>query len=71
MLDPQYRSPYALTPQFSITRATYAGTNLNFNLRANTGRLYSIQTGRDLNGDQSTRDRPAGVARNSAVGPAN
>jgi hypothetical protein len=55
----------------AMARATYSGTSVNFNLRSNSGRLYSIATGRDLNGDQSTRDRPAGVARNSEVGPGN
>ena len=53
----------------AIAGATYSDTNLNFSLRANTGRLYSIRSGVDLNGDQSTRDRPAGVARNSETGP--
>ena len=54
----------------ALARATYEGTTLSFRFRANTGRLYSIRAGRDLNGDQSTRDRPAGVPRNSHVGPA-
>jgi hypothetical protein len=53
----------------ALARATYAGTSFNFNLRANTGSLYSIRDGRDLNGDQSPRDRPAGFTRNSEVGP--
>ena len=53
----------------AIAGATYSNTNLNFSLRANTGRLYSIRSGVDLNGDQSTRDRPSGVARNSETGP--
>jgi hypothetical protein len=53
----------------AITRATYGGAILNFNLRANTGRLYSILSGRDLNGDQSSRDRLPGVTRNGEVGP--
>lgn len=53
----------------SLAAATFQNTNLNFNFRAETGRLYSITTGRDLNGDQSSRDRPPGVARNSEVGP--
>jgi hypothetical protein len=53
----------------TLARATYEGTTLNFRFRANTGRLYSIRSGRDLNGDQSTRDRPPGVLRNSEVGP--
>ena len=54
----------------ALARATYEGTAFNFNLRANSGRPYSIRSGRDLNGDQSTRDRPSGVARNTETGPA-
>ena len=54
----------------ALARATYEGTALNFNLRANSGRPYSIRSGRDLNGDQSPRDRPPGVARNTETGPA-
>jgi hypothetical protein len=54
----------------ALARATYQDATLNFRLRANSGRLYSILSGRDLNGDQSTRDRPPGVARNTEVGPA-
>ena len=53
----------------ALARATYQDTNLNFNLRAEAGRPYSIRSGRDLNGDQSTRDRPPGVRRNSETGP--
>lgn len=53
----------------ALARATYQDTNLSFSLRANAGRPYSIRSGRDLNGDQSTRDRPPGVPRNSATGP--
>jgi hypothetical protein len=54
----------------ALARGTYENVNLNFQIRANTGRLYSISSGRDLNGDQSTRDRPPGVGRNTEVGPA-
>jgi hypothetical protein len=54
----------------ALARATYRGTNLNFNFRTSTGNLYSIRSGLDLNGDQSSRDRPPGVARNTEVGPA-
>ncbi len=54
----------------ALARATYEGTAFNFNLRAWSGRPYSIRSGRDLNGDQSTRDRPPGVARNTETGPA-
>ena len=53
----------------AIARATYENTTFNFRFRANSGRLYSIVSGRDLNGDQSTRDRPPGVARNTETGP--
>jgi hypothetical protein len=53
----------------AIAQKTYGGAILNFNLRANTGRLYSILSGRDLNGDQSSRDRLPGAARNGEVGP--
>jgi hypothetical protein len=55
----------------TLARATYEDMNLNFNFRSNSGRLYSIVTGRDLNGDQSSRDRPVGIGRNTEVGPAN
>jgi hypothetical protein len=61
--------PFAQPFLRTLARATYADTDFNFNVRANTGRLYSIQSGLDLNGDQSTRDRPVGVARNTEVGP--
>lgn len=66
------RMPEALPGQpllRAIAGATYQGVHLNVNLRANSGRLYSIRSGRDLNGDQSSRDRPPGVARNTEVGP--
>ncbi len=52
-----------------LADSTYSGTYVNFSLRANRGRLYSIRSGVDLNGDQSTRDRPVGTPRNSEVGP--
>ena len=53
----------------ALAHATWAGTTLNFNLRSDAGRPYSIRSGRDLNGDQSSRDRPPGVPRNSETGP--
>jgi hypothetical protein len=53
----------------AIARATYGGAIFNFNLRAYTGRLYSVLSGSDLNGDQSSRDRLPGAARNGEVGP--
>ena len=54
----------------TLARATWEGMSFNFNLGANTGRLYSIRSGRDLNGDQSSRDRLPGLDRNTEVGPA-
>jgi hypothetical protein len=55
----------------------FAGTNLqlpwnvssNLRVRANTGRPYTITTGRDDNHDTFTNDRPDGVTRNTEVGP--
>ena len=44
-------------------------TTLSFFFTANSGRPYSLTTGLDNNGDQTTNDRPAGVRRNSLVGP--
>jgi hypothetical protein len=44
-------------------------TTLSFLITANSGRPYSITTGRDNNGDQTANDRPAGYIRNSEVGP--
>jgi len=44
-------------------------TSMTFLFFGNSGRPYSITTGRDDNGDQSTNDRPAGVLRNSLTGP--
>jgi len=44
-------------------------TTLSFLVTANSGRPYSLTTGLDNNGDQTTNDRPAGIARNSLVGP--
>jgi len=52
-----------------LAAVTYLGTNFNFNFRASTGNLYSINSGTDLNGDQSRRDRPPGVVRNTETGP--
>lgn len=39
-------------------------------LSGNTGRFYTITTGRDDNRDTSINDRPPGVARNTAKAPA-
>jgi len=45
------------------------GMSASFLLIANSGRPYSITTGRDENGDQATNDRPSGILRNSLRGP--
>jgi hypothetical protein len=55
----------------ALAAATWKDLSLNFDFRASAGRLYSIRSGRDLNGDQSSRDRLPGAGRNTAVGPAN
>jgi hypothetical protein len=44
-------------------------TTLSFLIFANSGRPYSITTGKDDNGDQTTNDRPAGYLRNAQTGP--
>jgi len=40
-----------------------------FQISANSGRTYNITTGKDANLDQNINDRPAGVKRNSMIGP--
>jgi hypothetical protein len=42
---------------------------LNFTPNWQSGSLYSITLGRDVNGDSSTNDRPLGVGRNTETGP--
>jgi hypothetical protein len=44
-------------------------STLSFLILANSGRPYSLTTGRDNNGDENTNDRPVGVPRNSLTGP--
>jgi len=53
--------------QFSV-RPPWIGT-FNFNINGNSGRSYSITSGKDDNFDQNINDRPAGVPRNSLRGP--
>jgi hypothetical protein len=43
--------------------------SLSFLIIGNSGRPYSLTTGRDNNGDQNANDRPPGVPRNSLTGP--
>jgi hypothetical protein len=58
---------HRFTSTFSI-RPPKIG-QLSLNITANTGRAYSITTGRDDNFDQSINDRPEGIKRNSLRGP--
>jgi hypothetical protein len=43
--------------------------SISLNVRRQSGTPYNITTGRDFNGDGVFNDRPAGVARNSALTP--
>jgi len=43
----------------------YRDLGVQFNLNANLGTVYGIQTGSDDNGDLIFNDRPAGVGRNT------
>jgi hypothetical protein len=71
-----WRSEWSLSSFDSRSRLT---SNLNiklpkdismsFLITARSGRPYSLTTGQDNNGDQTTNDRPAGVPRNSLTGP--
>lgn len=65
------RSP---TPLHSIDATVNArlplGLFLTANMDANSGRYYSIRTGRDGNRDNNLSDRPDGVPPNSLRGPA-
>jgi len=65
------RTPGVLPTEMprAVAAATWEDLSFNFDFRASTGRLYSIRSGRDLNGDQSSRDRLPGVGRNTETGP--
>jgi hypothetical protein len=71
-----WRSEWALS-SFDTRRRLITNVNLrlpkdstvSFLTFANSGRPYSLTTGRDNNGDQTTNDRPAGFPRNSLTGP--
>ena len=58
---------HRLTSTFQI-RPPKVG-QFSFNVVAQSGRVYSITTGRDDNFDQSNSDRPEGVPRNSLRAP--
>jgi len=45
--------------------------NVNTQLNWSSSRPYNITTGLDDNGDTVTNDRPAGLARNTGIGPGN
>lgn len=45
------------------------GVFLTQTVAGNTGRYYTITTGKDDNQDGTKNDRPRGVGRNSAIGP--
>jgi len=53
----------------SINAAMPFGIFLTQSIAGNTGRYYTITTGKDDNQDGTKNDRPAGVGRNSALGP--
>jgi hypothetical protein len=50
---------------------TLWGINVNGIINASSARPYNITTGFDENGDTATNDRPAGVKRNTGIGPSN
>ena len=50
---------------------TLWGINVNGIINAASARPYNITTGFDENGDTVTNDRPAGVKRNTGIGPSN
>ena len=54
--------------QFQVRPTATVGL-VSFNITSASGRPYSLATGRDNNGDQSSTDRPAGVGRNTVASP--
>ena len=48
---------------------TFWNLGATMNMQANSNRPYNITTGFDDNGDTTTNDRPAGIKRNTGVGP--
>jgi hypothetical protein len=53
----------------SVNARMAFGIFLTETITGNTGRYYTITTGNDDNQDGTKNDRPAGVGRNSALGP--
>ena len=54
----------------SLNAQLPGGVFLSENLSAASGRFYTITTGNDDNQDGTKNDRPPGVGRNGATGPA-
>jgi hypothetical protein len=54
--------------QFQVRPTATVGL-VSFNITSASGRPYSLTTGRDNNGDQSSTDRPPGVGRNTLTSP--
>jgi hypothetical protein len=52
-----------------INFRTFWGVNVNGIVNASSSRPYNITTGFDENGDTVTNDRPAGLKRNTGIGP--
>ena len=53
----------------SVNARVPFGIFLTETVAGNTGRYYTITTGKDDNQDGTKNDRPAGFGRNSAIGP--
>jgi hypothetical protein len=51
------------------TAALHRWVNLGFGIEASTNSPFNITTGRDENNDGLPLDRPAGVTRNTGIGP--
>jgi hypothetical protein len=54
--------------QFQMRPTATVGL-LTFNITSASGRPYSLTTGRDDNGDQTSTDRPPGIGRNTLTSP--
>jgi len=78
--DNQAQNPYDVRSDWARNdqRQRFQGTisirpprfgTYNFQFSGNSGRTYSITTGRDENLDDNINDRPEGVKRNTQIGP--
>lgn len=71
-LRPEWsRADYDQRHRFELTGSIKAGDwfDLGMRLSLNSGRPYSLTTGRDDNNDTVANDRPAGERRNTQQGP--